>query len=64
MRIIKVKMCYNCPYRTSFIYKGDAVWVCNHHDRDELQIGDAMAEPPEWCPLEYVKDEGGNKQCI
>ena len=61
MRIIKIKMCYNCPYRSSIIYEGNAVWFCEHYDIGKLQIESAIIEPPEWCPLEYVSNEGGGK---
>ncbi len=57
MRVIKIKRCYNCPYRDYFHYMQSAVWVCEHPERDRLKIGDVMGEPPEWCPLEKVEDE-------
>jgi len=51
-RVIRIKMCYNCPYRHYFMYLGKAVWVCEHPERDRLQIGNVMDEPPKFCPLE------------
>ncbi len=54
MRVIKITRCYNCPYRDYFRYMQSAVWVCEHPERDRLQIGNVMEEPPEWCPLEKV----------
>ncbi len=57
MRIIKITKCYNCPYRDHFIYDEKAIWVCEHPERDRLQISDVMDEPPKWCPLEYTENE-------
>ena len=51
-RVIRISCCYNCPYRDHFIYNGDAVWVCNHFEKDGEQIGSAIVEPPDWCPLD------------
>ena len=57
-RIIRIDKCYNCYYREQLLDSNrKAVWLCGNRDRQT--IGDVMAEPPAWCPLEHT-DGGEN----